>query len=364
MKTEKTKYPGIYRRGDKWVATTSYRDELGRSRVKWVTCKSLNEARRARRHAEDKLDEGIKPSDARQPLSEYLADTWLPHVRRTKRDLTAKTYAGIVRRYIDPALGHIALRDLDRVMISKFYEMQASTSIAHACHGVLSSALGYAMTDLGILGANPCRTLKAPHVEREETRHLDIDEAKRMLEAGVGWRLEPAIILGLVGGLRIAEVCAITWRDVEFGTGKVTVRRSFWGKTKNGKVRSLTLPEAQVGRLRRLKVEQAETLLRRGVRQTEDTFVITKRDGGQMSPSTLTFAFNNFTAKNGFDISFHGLRHSATILLLTSGVDVKTAASRLGHNPALMLRTYAHFVPSADQQAADKLGDVLGDARF
>ena len=75
-----------------------------------------------------------------------------------------------------------------------------------------------------------------------------------------------------------------------------------------------------------------------------------------MSPSTLTFAFNNFTAAHGFDVSYHGLRHSAAILLLTSGVDVKTAASRLGHDPSLLLRTYAHYVPSADRQAAKQLG--------
>jgi hypothetical protein len=72
MKTEKTAYPGIYRRGEKYVATISYRDELGRSRVKWVTCSTLNGARRARRQTEEKLDEGIRPSDARMPLSEFL----------------------------------------------------------------------------------------------------------------------------------------------------------------------------------------------------------------------------------------------------------------------------------------------------
>jgi hypothetical protein len=100
MKTEKTAYPGIYRRGEKYVATISYRDELGRSRVKWVTCSTLNAARRARRQTEQKLDEGIRPSDARMALSEYLRETWLPHVRRTRRPLTARAYAGIVRRYI------------------------------------------------------------------------------------------------------------------------------------------------------------------------------------------------------------------------------------------------------------------------
>lgn len=45
--------------------------------------------------------------------------------------------------------------------------------------------------------------------------------------------------------------------------------------------------------------------------------------------------------------------------MLTSGVDVKTAAARLGHNPALLLNTYAHFVPSADRDAADRLAGAL-----
>ena len=63
-------------------------------------------------------------------------------------------------------------------------------------------------------------------------------------------------------------------------------------------------------------------------------------------------------AEDGFAISFHGLRHSAAILLLTSGVDMKTAAaSRAQPGPAL--EPYAHFVPSAGREAADRLAGVL-----
>lgn len=58
-------------------------------------------------------------------------------------------------------------------------------------------------------------------------------------------------------------------------------------------------------------------------------------------------------------LSFYGLSYSNTIALLTIGVDVKTAAVRLGHTPALLLRTYAYFVPSADRDAADRLGAAL-----
>jgi hypothetical protein len=45
--------------------------------------------------------------------------------------------------------------------------------------------------------------------------------------------------------------------------------------------------------------------------------------------------------------------------MLSSGVDVKTAASRLGHSPRVLLATYAHFVRSADEAAAARLGEWL-----
>jgi integrase len=81
-----------------------------------------------------------------------------------------------------------------------------------------------------------------------------------------------------------------------------------------------------------------------------------------MAHQTLAAAFVRFASSHGFTISFHfhGLRHTAAILLLTSGVDVKTAAAWLGHNPALLLNTYAHFVPSADREAAARLASALG----
>jgi integrase len=109
-----------------------------------------------------------------------------------------------------------------------------------------------------------------------------------------------------------------------------------------------------------VKVDQAERLLLLGVRQTDRTTVTAKADGTPMAHQTLAGAFRKLAEAHGFGISFHGLRHSNAIALLTSGVDVKTAAARLGHNPALLLNTYAHFVPSADREAADRLGAALG----
>lgn len=111
--------------------------------------------------------------------------------------------------------------------------------------------------------------------------------------------------------------------------------------------------------LRRLKFDQAERLFLLGLRQSDATPIVAKRDGAATAPQTLGGLFSTFAADHGFDVSFHGPRHSAAILLLSSGVDAKTAAGRLGHNPALLLRTYAHDAPSADRAAANRLGAAL-----
>lgn len=76
----------------------------------------------------------------------------------------------------------------------------------------------------------------------------------------------------------------------------------FVGATKNGKTRSFTLPEPQVARLRRLKIEQAERLLIRGVRQTERTTITAKADGTPMAHQTLAGAFTKFARGRGFSI--------------------------------------------------------------
>jgi integrase len=180
-----------------------------------------------------------------------------------------------------------------------------------------------------------------------------------MLEMSRGHPLEAAIVLGLVGGLRLAEVCSLVWSDID--GGRVTIRRSYWGETKSGKPRGLTLPEAQAADLRRARRHQAERLLSLGIRQNNDTPVVLSPMGRPTTPNRLGEAFAAFCAEHRFDASFHSLRHSSAILALSAGVDVRTVAGRLGHSdPAFTLSVYAHYVRSADEAAAAKIGEMLG----
>jgi integrase len=115
-----------------------------------------------------------------------------------------------------------------------------------------------------------------------------------------------------------------------------------------------------VSDLRRARRLQAEYLLSLGIRQDDDTPVVVNAWGQPMVPKRLGEGFAAFCAEQGFDVTFHGLRHSAAILMLSAGVDVRTVAGRLGHsNASITLNTYSHYVRSADEAAAVKLEGFL-----
>jgi integrase len=56
------------------------------------------------------------------------------------------------------------------------------------------------------------------------------------------------------------------------------------------------------------------------------------------------------------------LRHTAATLALTEGVPVHIVAARLGDDPGVVLNTYAHLLPSSDEQAAERVAALLSHA--
>jgi integrase len=120
----------------------------------------------------------------------------------------------------------------------------------------------------------------------------------------------------------------------------------------------VTLPAFAIEELRRLKREQAESLLVLGVRQTSDTLVCARRDGEPLQPQSLTHEFPRFLArlKDFPRVRFHDLRHSHATQLLLAGVHPKIAQERLGHSTiTTTLDLYSHVTATMQEDAAGRL---------
>ncbi|HYQ06718.1 MAG TPA: site-specific integrase, partial [Xanthobacteraceae bacterium] len=175
--------------------------------------------------------------------------------------------------------------------------------------------------------------------------------------------------LGVLCGMRRGEICALRWRSIDLDAGRLSVVASarpgrgaiVEKETKGGKGRAVTLPPMVATELRRHRTEQAQRLLRLGVRLTDDHHVLTREDGTPAWPGWLTRNFREFMHRHRLpQIRLHDLRHSHATHLLAAGVHPKIAQERLGHSSiSITLDTYSHVLPGMQDDAVAKVDAAI-----
>jgi integrase len=99
-----------------------------------------------------------------------------------------------------------------------------------------------------------------------------------------------------------------------------------------------------------------------GETMADDAFVWSEHPASvtPFPPHKVTTGFRAYCTALKVKCRLHDLRHFAATQMLANGIDVRTAAGRLGHaNAATTLKVYSHFVPSADVAAAKMLDELV-----
>jgi integrase len=237
---------------------------------------------------------------------------------------------------------------------------------------VLHQALRQAVR-WGLLVRNPADLEKKdrPKVERTAVATVDVDTTADMIQDARADRTYIPILLGSMSGLRRGEIVALRWRSVDLDRGQAAVVASTEQTdagvrekdTKGSKFRTLALTPFAIQELRAWRLRQAEELLRLGVRQTDDTHVVTKADGQPIQPRSLTRAITKFMKKRGAKVRLHGLRHSHASHLLAQNIHPKIVQERFGHSSiAVTMDIYSHLMPNMQEDAAAKVDAVLVEA--
>lgn len=273
----------------------------------------------------------------------------------------------IVRNHLLPTLGDrplgsIVPRDVQQLVAS--WECQAARTVRRQ-YGVLTAILNYAVAS-DLVARSPARGVRLPRPAQDKRRHIvDASELADLAQA-LGARYGAMAYLGAVLGLRWAECAGLRVRSLDFLGRTITVSeqrtRGLGGRMVEGP------PKSDAGR-RTLSVPTelmavlAEHLQRRGVTAADaDAYVFVGPRGGPLEYSGFRQrVWAPACAKVGLaDLGFHDLRRANATVLVRSGVDVKTAQTRLGHSdPRLTLGIYAQASTSADRDAAGRLAAEL-----
>ncbi len=333
-----------------------------------------------RREVQDKLRAALRDVDAgldltagRQTVGQFL-DRWLTDVvAPTLAPKTVSSYRDVVRVHLKPALGHHQLAKLTPQHVQAM--MTAKTAVGFSprtvayTRSILRIALNRALR-WGLVQRNVAALTDAPRFVRTERHPLTPEQARALLSAAEGDRLEALYRVALALGLRLGEALGLSWADVDLDAGSLRVRFALQRidgkltlktpKTEKSR-RTLTMPASLASALREHRVRQLEERLIAGARWQDSGLVFTNTVGGPLEASNVLKAFKRQLIAAGLpEQRFHDLRHAAASLLLAQGVAPRVVMDILGHSQmATTMDLYSHVMPAAHQDAAARMDAIL-----
>ncbi|GHU51777.1 site-specific integrase [Clostridia bacterium] len=284
-------------------------------------------------------------------LCEYIST-----VRLRLKASTLAVYERYLDKYIKPNLGDMKLAKLTQANVQAFANKLIDDGLSAR---TVSAVLSFMRA--GLSEQSQIFTVKLPkHVQRD-AEPLSSDEQKRLetVLADSDAVNNVGITLCLYTGIRIGELCGLTWDDVDFVKATLRIRRTMErikcddGGAKTAltalapksetSVRSIPLPQFMLNMLTTHK----------GTAIGE--YVISLKNK-PIDPRTIQKRFKKVLKVAEIDdVNFHAAtRHTFATRALESGMDVKTLSEVLGHrNAAFTLKRYAHSVDGHKRQCME-----------
>jgi integrase len=354
-------------RGAYWVYTAK-----GPKR-QYVTGKTRDEVRTKLTKAMVDRDGGLVFDAGDQTEGEYL-ERWLEtSVRGSVRESTCESYRRQVKRYMVPALGNVKLKKLSAMHVQGMYRSMLDRNLSprtvQYTHANLHRALKQAVR-WGLVPRNVCEDVDRPRLQREEMLPLCREQARRLLKATEGDRLEALYVLAVHTGMRPGELLGLKWEDVDLDAtgGSLRVNRALSEgklaatKTKRSR-RRIDLSAGSVAALKAHRKRQLEERMQKAGLWRDHGLVFPSVVGTPLSHRNVVRAFKELLKRAGLPVGtrLYDLRHTCATLLLNSNVHPKYVQELLGHaSISQTLDTYSHVLKGMDGGIGGAIDEALG----
>lgn len=315
----------------------------------------------------------------RDPLVRSLADllaAWLADIASRRRPSTVESYTYVSRRFLEPTLGSVALRDLTPERVTQALDAWRDGPRAdrrpgavgprtiHAAFRTLRACLSWGVRH-GWLTTNPLQAVTAPPLPPRDAQWWDAETARRFLERTADEWYWGVWALALLTGMRLGEILGLRWQDVDRAAGVVHIRqvrgrhaRVTFGPPKTHRsLRPVALDAATLAVLDRQARIQAAQRERLGADWVESGLVVTTPFGTPASHRNVNRAREAAQKRAGVPLlSFKDMRHTHATLLRQQGVDWRVIADRLGHTEvSFTAQTYMHSDLREQREASAKV---------
>jgi integrase len=294
-------------------------------------------------------------------------------------------YSGLMRKYVVPVLGNRPLQKLEATEIDLLYsKLKVRPSNARYTHIVLASCLATAKRK-GLITSNPMTKVSTkPSIpEQKHGKVLDNEGLARLIKAFMSFSLYPLVVVAAYTGMRLGELLALRWTDfdpkkkelrVERALERVNSKTTFKAPKNARGYRTVGIPDDLVAFLltEKEKHQRAIAGIPDGadvdlslIKLPERALIFPAFGPGEIDLTkprnrvTVSGEFRCRVAKLGFKgFRFHDLRGSHATALIDNGTSIHVVAARLGHDPAVLMRSYAKVTDKAKAEVVASIASM------
>jgi len=313
-----------------------YRDETGKRFKISTKCRKKSEAFDFL--LQFKADEYQEKLNFKRIVLSEFEKQYFEYASGVLSKKTFRTYETAFREFIrvegDKPLQAIGIREIEHFLSVK--KREASEWTARKYYGSLASAFEKAV-QWNYLEENPFRKVLKPK-GREILPVFFTESDFRMFLSVVGdMDFRELCISGLLTGLRLGELLALRWNDIDFTSKVILVQNTETFTTKSKRSRAVPMSE-EVCRLLKDRKEHV---------RFECATVFYDGQGKPLKEGTVSQKFKRYIRRAGLNdkLHFHSLRHSFASALVISGASLYAVQKLLGHSTSKTTEIYSHLLP-------------------
>ena len=343
-----------------------YTDDTGKRRQKSTGCKLKPEAMKVLSDFSKFLADGHKSK--RISLSSFTKD-FLKYADSNMNKGTADIYARALRCFIrivgDMDINNITPKHWDEfktnrmnehVQLRRTFDTPEAAAAAREHTRIVSPqsvnvALRHVKAAMStaarwqLITKNPFEKLPLATIPKRTPAFLTIQDAERLLSfSGDAW-LKDFIIFAINTGMRRSEILSLRWSDIDTGARLARITNTDDFTTKNGEERTVSLNDAALMVINRLKVSK------------HHEYIFSCEHGRRLNADRVTHAFKAAVRAAGLPegLHLHSTRHSFASLLVGVGTSLFTVSKLLGHSNSKTSEIYSHLLPLHLQKEVDKI---------
>ncbi len=356
------------------------------------------------------LNAGVIVEKNNTSLSDFLDYWYENYVLINLKYGTQANYKGHIENHIKPALGSYMISSISSAPIQEFInnlriKNGLSKSSIIGIKSTLSAAFDYAIEPMHFISVNPCSSVKIPKIKAEEKKRFVIpseDFSKILERFPEDNHFHIPLLLGYYCGLRLAETFALTWDDIDFDNGTISINKTiskryaniknqadligwFFGTPKTTtSTRIIRINKTLIEALKKEKNKQNKNRLFYGEHYTklyieesknekndtifkiveinsnnkvnlkEVNMICRKENGEYLTSDSFKYCSRVIRKNMNINFNYHSLRHTHATNLLENGANIKAVQERLGHSTIdTTLNIYNHLTKKIEEEAVD-----------